>query len=340
VFTPRVIDALNGIGTWAVALFVCLAGLELDLRMAWRERRDTAVTAGLALGVPLLCGGLAALVLLRTGGLIGDAAAPWQFVVGVGVGVGMACAVTALPILIAFMDKLAILRQPLGERVLRYASVDDIVIWGVLAAVLLDWQRVGLQFAFLLVFAACTAAFRRLMARLDAGDRWPALLAWLALCALGAEWAGLHFMVGAFLAGAVADAGWFDREHLDRLRHHVLLILMPVYFLGTGLRTHWETGGASVFAAAALLLAAAVGGKLAGVRLAGRILGWPPGEATTIGWLLQTKALITIVFANVLLDRGIISADAFTALLLMALASTVLTIPMVSGRLAGDSARG
>jgi Kef-type K+ transport system membrane component KefB len=61
----------------------------------------------------------------------------------------MACAVTALPILILLMEKLGILRQPLGQRILRYASLDDIAIWGVLALILLDWARVGKQAGFL-----------------------------------------------------------------------------------------------------------------------------------------------------------------------------------------------
>jgi Kef-type K+ transport system membrane component KefB len=61
--------------------------------------------------------------------------AAWQFVLGI----GMACAVTALPILILLMEKLAILRQPSGQRILRYASLDDIAIWGVLALILMDW---------------------------------------------------------------------------------------------------------------------------------------------------------------------------------------------------------
>ena len=69
------------------------------------------------------------------------------------------------------------------------------------------------------------------------------------------------------------------------------------------------------------------------MHLAGRILKWPKGEASIIGWLLQTKALIMIIFANILLDRGIITNDAFTALLLMAVGSTMLTVPMVTPRL-------
>jgi Kef-type K+ transport system membrane component KefB len=110
----------------------------------------------------------------------------------------------------------------------------------------------------------------------------------------------------------------------------VLLVAMPVFFLSTGLRTQWGMGGAAVFAVAALLLVAAVSGKLLGLRLAGRWLGWAPGEAALIGWLLQTKALIMIIFANVLLDKQVITADTFTALLLMAVGSTMLTLPVVA----------
>jgi len=331
VFNPAVVQSLNGVAWWAVMLFVFIAGIELDLRQAWQHRRESGITAGLALGVPMLTGAAAGLVMLATsGGWVGVAGRPWQFVLGI----GMACAVTALPILILFMEKLQLLRQPLGQRILRYASLDDLAIWAVLALILLDWTRVGRQLAFLAAFGLASLALRRLMQRVPEPDRWYLGLVWLALCALGADWSGLHYMVGAFLAGVVIDAHWFDQRQLDQLRHHVLLVMMPVFFLSTGLRTQWGVGGGLVFAAAALLLVASVGGKLLGLRLAGRILGWAPGEAALIGWLLQTKALIMIIFANVLLDKQVISNDTFTALLLMAVGSTMLTIPRVTPMLA------
>jgi Kef-type K+ transport system membrane component KefB len=329
VFTPAVIQSLNGIAWWAVMLFVMIAGIELDLKKAWAHRRESSITAGLALGTPLILGCLAAALLLVDDGWMGPQAMTWQFVLGV----GMACAVTALPILILFMEKLEILRQPIGQRILRYASLDDIAIWGVLALILMDWQRVGKQAAFLLAFAVVGYTFRRLMMRLDERDRWYVALIWLAVCAFGADWAGLHFMVGAFLAGAIIEADWFDQERMDQLRHHVLLVIMPVFFLSTGLRTNWALGGTTVFVAAALLLLASVSGKLIGIRIAGHILAWAPGEASIVGWLLQTKALIMIIFANILLDKQIITSEAFTALLLMAVASTMLTVPQVAPKL-------
>jgi len=165
-------------------------------------------------------------------------------------------------------------------------------------------------------------------------DRWHAGLIWLAATSFAADWAGLHFMVGAFLSGAVLDAKLFNQQQMDQFRNSILLAIMPVFFLSTGLRTNWDVGGAVVFGAAALLLVASVSGKLIGTQIAGKILKWQKGEATIIGWLLQTKALIMIIFVNVLLDKGIITDEAFTATLLMALGSTMLTIPVVAPRLA------
>ena len=329
LFSPEVIGSLNSIALWGVMLFVWIAGIELDLHATWRHRRETAVTAGLALATPFVLGAAAGALLLRWPGWVGPEGGNLQVMAGI----GMACAVTALPILVLFMEKLEILRQPLGQRMLRYASVDDLAIWAMLALILLDWERLGRQALFLAAFGVCVVLLRRLFVRLQERDRWYLGIIWLAACGLAADWAGLHFMVGAFLAGVMLDRDWFDAERLDRFRDTVLLALMPVFFLSTGLRTEWGMGGASVLAAAALLLVASVAGKLAGVHVAGRLLRWPRGEASVVGWLLQTKALIMIIFANVLLDRQIITADTFTALLIMAVASTMLTIPMVTSRL-------
>ncbi len=335
VFKPEVISALNGVAWWAVMMFVWVAGIELDLHEAWKRRRESGITAGFALLVPLLFGCAAAVVLINwSPDWAGDKGAPWQMILGI----GMACAVTALPILVLLLEKLEILRLPIGQRILRYASLDDIAIWGVLALILLDWARIERQGTFLVLFAFASWGMRALMQRIPERDRWYVGLVWLALVGLGADWCGLHYMVGAFLAGAVLDAKWFGHQAMDNFRNTILLTVMPVFFLSTGLRTQWDLGGVAVFGAAGLLLFASVSGKLIGIRIAGSILKWEKGEASIIGWLLQTKALIEIIFASVLLDKGIISNETFTALLLMAVASTMLTIPVVTPKLKALSA--
>ena len=321
---------MNGIAQWAVMIFVWVAGIELDLGKAWRHRRETSVTSGLALGVPLLFGcGAAAVMLQMSGRWIGSNGQPWQLVLGI----GMACAVTALPILVLFMEKLEILREPLGQRILRYASLDDVAIWGVLAVILLDWNRVGRQVGFLFVFAGAALLVRKIMRSIPERDRWFLGLIWLAVVGFAADWSGLHYMVGAFLSGAVLDADLFNQKRMDLFRSHVLLGIMPVFFLSTGLRTTWEVGGLVVFAAAAVLLVASVSGKLVGVHVAGKLLGWEKGEASLIGWLLQTKALIMIIFVNILLDKQIVTSETFTATLLMAVGSTMLSVPVATPKL-------
>jgi hypothetical protein len=187
VFSPQVVQSLNGIAWWAVMLFVWIAGIELDLHEVWRNRRETTIAASLALGTPLLTGCLAALVMLAWhDNWLGSQGENWQFVVGI----GMACSVTALPILILFMERIEILRKPLGQRVLRYASMDDIAIWCVLALIMLDWTRVGRQTGFLIGFGLAAWTFRTLMCRLSETDRWYVGLIWLALCGFAADWAG------------------------------------------------------------------------------------------------------------------------------------------------------
>ena len=331
IFNPQVVASLNGIAWWAVMIFVMIAGIELDVSQLWAQKKESAITASLALGMPLFFGVIAAFgMLAMSSKWIGANAETWQFVVGI----GMSCAVTALPILILFMEKLNLLRTPLGQRILRYASLDDVAIWAVLAIILLQWDRLFRQGIFLGSFVVVSILFRKLMQKLSMSDRWYAAFIWLLLCAYAADWSGLHFMVGAFLAGIVMDGAWFNQAEVDKLRGFVLMMIMPVFFLSTGLKTMWQVGGGTVFIAAALLLIASVFGKLAGIHIAAKILKWQQGEASIIGWLLQTKALIMIIFANVLLDKNIIINDTFTALLLMAIASTMLTTPMVAPKLA------
>jgi Kef-type K+ transport system membrane component KefB len=326
LFAPPIIATLNGIAWWGVILFVFFAGVELDLKRLTQNKTDSAVTAGFALGTPLIVGSLAALVLLNWPGWMGPRAETWQFVLGI----GMASAVTALPILILFMQKLEILRQPLGQRILRYASLDDVAIWSVLAIILMDWNRLGQQGIFLVLFATTAWLFRKFIYKLNSYDRIYVSLIWLAVVALGADWCGLHYMVGAFLAGAIIDRNMLGEEFMDNLRDIVLLVMMPVFFLSTGLRTNWEMGGVVVILAALFMYVAQLGGKLAGVHIAGRLQNWGPGEASMVGWLLQTKALIEIIFVSVLLDKGIITNQMFTVMLLMAIISTMSTIPMAT----------
>lgn len=330
VFNPAVLQMLHGLAMWAIMLFLWTVGVELEINEVWHQRRDTFLTAGFALGVPLLAGSATAWALLTSPAWRGSQAEHWQFALGI----GMSCAVTALPILMLFLEKLDILQHPIGQRILRYASLDDILIWVVLSVVLLDVQLLRRQLVFLLCFFLFSLLLRRLISTAPNTDRWYLVLIWIPLCSFSADWAGYHYIVGAFLSGLVLEAQWFNPRELALFRKQVMLTLMPAFFLSTGLRTQWSVDGIYVIGTGALLLLVSIYAKLAGVHLSARLLKWKPGEASLIGWLLQTKALIVIIFANVLLDKQIITGSMFAAILLMAVGSTVLAIPRATPALA------
>lgn len=330
VFTPEVLTALGGVAKLAVVAFVWTAGVELSLKEAIANKRETVVTAGFALFLPLLFGSVGALLLLGNDEWIGGSAHMWQFVLGV----GMATAVTALPILVLILEKLDILNHEFGKRIIRYASLDDIVIWSVLAIILLDWERIARQAVFLIAYSTLALILRKVFVSMkNQRDKWALALSWIVLIAFLADWSGLHYMVGGFLAGVIIDKEWFEEKEFTSFRNNVLFLMMPVFFLSTGLRTDWGNSSISVLLVASLLIFTSITGKIAGVQIAGKINKWKKGEAFAVGLFLQTKALIEIIFCTILLDKGVISSSMFTALVIMAVVSTMVTVPAVSNRL-------
>jgi Kef-type K+ transport system membrane component KefB len=109
--------------------------------------------------------------------------------------------------------------------------------------------------------------------------------------------------------------------------------MMPVFFLITGLKTSWDLESWVIVAIALLMVVVQLTGKHLGVWISSKLFNRNQTETTIIGWLLQTKGLIEIIFASILLDAGIITNQMFTVLLLMAVISTLLTVPMVTEKI-------
>lgn len=325
LFVKDNINVLSGVAWIGIIFFVWSAGVQLDIKEVFKARKDSFTTASLGLLGPLIFGAIFAFVLYDNGNWAGPDAMTWQFVLGI----GMAMAVTALPILILLMQKMDIFDGPIGRRVLTYASLDDILIWIVLAIVIMDWDRSLRQLVFIPVFVLAAYGLNLLVKTVRTKqDMWYITIIWTIAVALSADWAGLHYIVGGFMAGAVMKKEWFDEKQLEAFTNTVLLLLMPTYFLLTGLRTSWEVSGVIVVVLALALFVVQFAGKTAGVFVASKMLGWSKGEWKLIGTLLQTKALIEIIFVSILLDKGIITSEMFTALLLMAVLSTLVTIPV------------
>ena len=158
-----------------------------------------------------------------------------------------------------------------------------------------------------------------------------ALLTAVMCSALVTEWIGIHAIFGAFLLGAVVPHDSRLAEELThRLSDLVGIILLPAFFAFTGMRT--EIGLVAgvdewlwVLAIVVVATAGKFGGTLAAARLTG--LGWR--DAAALGTLMNTRGLMGLIVLNVGLDLKVISPTLFAMMVLMALATTLATAPVL-----------
>ncbi|MGH6794814.1 MAG: cation:proton antiporter, partial [Methylocella sp.] len=150
---------------------------------------------------------------------------------------------------------------------------------------------------------------------------------------------GLHYIIGAFVPGAVMPVN-LREPILDRLQVLTLALLMPFFFTLTGLRTLIDPGSSAFLEVFLVATAVATVGIVGGTAVAARLTGasWP--FALGLGALLQTKGLMEVIVLTVLLDSGIISANVFAALVMMAVVSTALAMPLARLVLAREAVAG
>jgi Kef-type K+ transport system membrane component KefB len=153
---------------------------------------------------------------------------------------------------------------------------------------------------------------------------------------------GIHALFGAFLAGAILPVDDAYRTGLrDRLDSFSSVLLLPLFFAFTGLRTQigliddWT----SVFIAAGIIVVATVG-KLGGSAIAARFMGMDWTSSLTLGALMNTRGLMELIALNVGYDLGVISPEIFTILVVMALVTTAMTGPLVGLAQRFNGARG
>ena len=347
-------EALVSVGTLAdiaTVLFVFLAGCDAD-RTVLRTSAGMVLRVGAAgVVVPWILGGCAAYALTLTYGhaaIVGSAGGPMLF----SIAFGLCVAVTALPVLAIVLRELGVQTEPVGTIALALAGVGDALLW-VSIAVLLPFSaglgNVWAAFATALAGTAILIGILKfwlapLVTRLvDRGAEERLVLSVVLLtvffAALVTDTAGLHSVLGAFLAGL------FLPEKARRLAHArldvpVALLLLPFLFLSTGLKTHFSFADPAVWIVLAVAAASGVCGKFAGVSVPAYFSGERLAFATTLGVLMQCRGLMEIVVVTVLHQENLIGSATFSALILFALISTALTIPGVRlvRHLAGDDA--
>lgn len=343
LFAEQVRAALAVIGSLGLVVFAFVIGLELDLGAVRRQSRAVLNVSVGALAVPLLAGALLALVIYPAHRQVGGVEVPrLAFVLFL----ATAMAVTAFPVLVAIVSERGMRDTPLGRLAVSSAAVQDAAGWTLLAVALAALSGEGSN---LLRIAAETAAFLAALALarplLKLALARPALagtggeigalavaLGFAAACAGATQAIGLHLVVGAFAAG-VAFPRDLPQARVPTLAGAVMpftmALLMPIYFLGPGLGVDVGSIGPSGFAELAAIFFIACASKLAGGALAARYSGLPWAEARALGVLLNTRGLVELVVLTVGYTEGVLDQALYSELVIMALATTMLTGPLL-----------
>jgi Kef-type K+ transport system membrane component KefB len=341
LFPSDSLGPLNALGQIGVILFIFLVGLKLNLANVWARGRAVLVIAHASMAVPLILGTGLAIYLYPS--LSGTGVTPTVFALFTGVAMG----VTALPVLARILEENRMSDTPIGTVALATAALKDVTAWCLLAGVMalnthttvpgalvLSLIATGL-FVFVML-SLVPRAFHLLEVRYrHCGRLTDGMLALMLLTMVGSAWIteslGVHALFGAFLAGVALPKGTdFVSEVSGKLEGVTTAILLPIFFVSTGLRTSFGLiYGTDLWIYFGLILLVAVVGMWGGTTLAARCVGMSWAESTTIGILMNTRGLMEIVILTIGRDIGVISSTMFALMLLMALATTCMTTPLL-----------
>jgi len=346
LFPAGSLGFLNTLSQIGLVVFMFLVGLELDPKIVRERGRSALVISHASIVAPFLLGATLAIVLYPT--LAGSRVT----FTGFALFMGAAMSVTAFPVLARILTERRLTRTPIGALAIACAAIDDVTAWCILAAVVVIvratgrgvatgvplWVTLGGSAAYVAVMlTGGRRALRILETRYAARGRVTQdMIAVLMLATLASAWIterlGVHALFGAFLVGAVAPkSDGFVHAVLERFEDMMVVLLLPLFFAFTGLRTEITLiDGAGAWLVCAMVTAVAVIGKVGGSAIAARVTAMPWRDAAVIGLLLNTRGLMELVILNIGLDIGVISRELFAMMVLMALATTFMTTPLVT----------
>jgi Kef-type K+ transport system membrane component KefB/nucleotide-binding universal stress UspA family protein len=332
------LDVLANIG---LIFFMFLVGLELDARLL-RGRGHAAVWVSHASIIAPFLSGLALALLLfpLLGSEQGDFTSFALFL-------GAAMSVTAFPVLARILTERGLYKTKLGTVTLTCAAVDDVTAWSILAVVVTVARAtevsgalvtIALSLAFI---TAMLLAVRPLLQRLAAHHEErgrlnaPALAAifgGVILSALITDRIGIHVIFGAFLAGAVMpQRPAFIEEVTEKMHDFSVLFLLPIFFAFSGIRTDMlQLRSPQLWGMTLLVVAVAVLGKWGGSTIAARMVHLDWRESSALGVLMNCRGLTELVILNIGLEIGVLPPAAFAMLVIMAIATTVMTEPLLA----------
>lgn len=331
--------ALEGLTTVAIALFLLVAGLEIDLSTVWRQGR-TAMTVGVA-GIvgPFTIGFGAAW--FAPGPMGADPGAD-LFIFALFM--ATALSISALPVIAKTLMDLNLFRTDLGMIIVAAAVFNDLIGWIIFAMILAmlgsgsSGPGIGTTIALTLAFTLGTLTIGRWLIHrslpwIQANASWPGgVLGFaLTLALFGAaftEWLGVHAIFGAFLVGvALGDSSHLRKQTRKTIEQFISFIFAPLFFGSIGLYVDFFANFDLTLVLVIFIIATI--GKLAGCLVGARLTGMPSREGWAIAFGMNARGTMEIILGLLALQAGLISDRLFVALVIMALGTSVLSGPMM-----------
>ena len=330
---------LFSVAQLGLVLYMFLIGVEFDVDLIRKRVRSAASISIAGIVAPFLLGGTLAYFIADDPQLFAEKTTSLEAVLFM----GAAMAITAFPMLARIIFEQGLTKTSLGTLALAAGSIDDMAAWCVLALVLAsfnsDWSIALIAIGGGIFFAiVCLTLVRRLLQPMGervekSGVISPDMLVFtLMLVMLGAwftDYIQIYAVFGAFIMGIAMPRGKFSAE-LHRMMYPLTVaLLLPVFFVYSGLNTKIGlVNSPHLWGLAALVLLVAIAGKGVACYLAARWNGESHKEAMAIGTLMNARGLMELIILNIGLQRGIIEPALFTIMVLMAVVTTLMATPI------------
>jgi K+:H+ antiporter len=331
---------LEGLTTLAIALFLLVAGMEVDLSTMWRQGRTATTVAVAGMVGPF---GLGFYVAWWAPQYFGWEQQTEPFIFALFF--ATALSISALPVIARTLMDINLYRSDLGMVVIAAAICNDLAGWIIFAVILglmgpqaVHGPDIGRTIWLALSFAVITLtvgrwAIHRLLPWIKAHTSWPGgILGFaLSLALFGAaitEHIGVHAIFGAFLVGiAIGDSSHLREQTRAVINQFVSCIFAPLFFASIGLKMNFAAHFDAALICAVLLIACL--GKVLGCGLGARYNGMPPREAWAVGFAMNARGAMEIILGLLALQQGLIGERLFVALVIMALVTSMLSGPMM-----------
>jgi Kef-type K+ transport system membrane component KefB len=331
----RATQAREAVTELGLLLFVFMAGLEVQAGHVRKHLKAIVWTSLLGIVIPFALG-LGAV--LAWPGLWGNVQ-PRHGLMLLAVFIATSLSISALPVIARILMELNLVKTELGSIIITSATVNDLVGWGLFAVVLSNFGEEGqhgrdLSVSLLMALIVFAILLNLSNRRIQRAVGWLNLpkdtlqlkLTFLVLvaAAIFSQAVGTHATLGAFLAGValgrIPDARKLAHQSFYQATTGVFATL---YFVSIGLKSNFVANFDWLLVVFILLVACA--GKISGAFLGARLGGKQPREALIVALGLNARGAVGIVLTTVALDYGLIGQRIFVALIIMALATSVLS---------------